>query len=561
MIRKTISQRIARRKAFNTIYFLFILNLIALPANSQTVTIMADTSINHQVFEGFGSSIAWYENWLLAHPNKEDIYDTIFGELSLDILRIRNAHDYNPEMVENMAEIYDGANVSLGHPIKILSTSWGPPAYLKSNGDRKNGGTLKYTADPDGVTFDYSGFTEWWRASLDDYNAHGIYPDYISMQNEPDFTAVWESCRFSPVEEVTASDTMAGYNIALDSIYNMVQERAIKPKLLAPEVVGIGYDRVQDFVDELDTSHFYGIAHHLYHGTDGTDIYSADIFNTIGDYIPEKPHFQTEYDGADDDWFKMPALIYTSLNNENVSAYLSWKLIWADGDGLVTLENPWDEGSWTTPEGYIVHKRYYAYKQFSTSIHPNWQRIDCTNDGDSIKAVAFSNPDRDTVSLVMINRSTAFERAVTVSIEGYVIDSTSVIRTSDTENYTHVELTEGAELVLPKRSVTSIRLISDPTDYSGITSYQTSPSTLNIYPNPSSNTINIQIPQDGVDYELLSILDASGRSVQEQRLAPCCEPGQNLVIDCSSITPGMYFCKIESATGKYLVEKFFIINE
>ena len=70
-----------------------------------------------------------------------------------------------------------------------MVTSWGPPAYLKSNNDRGNGGTLKYTVSGSNVLFDYAGFAHWWNKSLDEYNENGIFPKYISIQNEPDWTA------------------------------------------------------------------------------------------------------------------------------------------------------------------------------------------------------------------------------------------------------------------------------------------------------------------------------------------------------------------------------------
>jgi len=130
---------------------------------------------------GFGASLAFYEGWLTAHPNKSQIYDAIFGELSLDILRVRNAYDYDATMISKVKEVSNAAQNRLGKPIDILVSSWGPPAYLKSNNDAKNGGTLKYSVADGKVNFNYAGFAEWWDKSLDNYNANGIFPTYISI--------------------------------------------------------------------------------------------------------------------------------------------------------------------------------------------------------------------------------------------------------------------------------------------------------------------------------------------------------------------------------------------
>ncbi len=53
---------------------------------------------------GFGAALAYYESWLNAHPRKSEVYELIFGELSLDILRVRNAYGYDPEMVGRVKE-------------------------------------------------------------------------------------------------------------------------------------------------------------------------------------------------------------------------------------------------------------------------------------------------------------------------------------------------------------------------------------------------------------------------------------------------------------------------
>ena len=110
-----------------------------------------DTGDFHQTLTGWGASLAYYEGWLNAHPTKGEVYEAIFGELSLDILRVRNAHEYDSAMIGRVKEYVVAAENSLGYPIELMVTSWGPPGRLKSTGDRKNGGTLRYTTGPEGV--------------------------------------------------------------------------------------------------------------------------------------------------------------------------------------------------------------------------------------------------------------------------------------------------------------------------------------------------------------------------------------------------------------------------
>jgi len=50
--------------------------------------------------------------------------------------------------MQPQAEAIQAAEISLGHPVKIMITPWTPPSYLKSTGVL-NGGTLA-RQDPDG---------------------------------------------------------------------------------------------------------------------------------------------------------------------------------------------------------------------------------------------------------------------------------------------------------------------------------------------------------------------------------------------------------------------------
>ena len=100
-----------------------------------------------QTVAGFGASLAYYEGWLNAHPNRAQVYEAVFGDLGLDILRVRTAYDYDPDMVGRVREYVQASEQVRGTPIPVYATSWGPPGYLKNAGDRCNGVTLRYTVE------------------------------------------------------------------------------------------------------------------------------------------------------------------------------------------------------------------------------------------------------------------------------------------------------------------------------------------------------------------------------------------------------------------------------
>lgn len=413
------------------ILLLFIAPLCRLSAQTENY-LSINPAETRQSQTGFGASLAFYEGWLNAHPKKSEIYELIFGELSLDILRVRNAYGYDPQMVGRVKEYMVAAEKSLGHPIELLSTSWGPADSLKNTGDRKNGGSLRYTLEDGIVKFDYPGFASWWKGSLEEYAAHGILPDYISIQNEPGFTATWESCVLTPRESITATDTTAGYDKALDAVYDSLATLPKSPKILGPETVGIGYNNVQKYVNALDLSRLDGMAHHLYHGVDENDPWSSTKFKELGNFHPEVPHFQTEYSRGD--WFSLAGLIYMSYHEEEVVSYLYWDLIWGDKGGLLTVEFPWNSDRWTDPQkGYIINREYYAFKQFSAFIHPGWKRIVSPVSEEDLKILTFISPGMDSMSCVVINRSKTSAQHLNINIEGYRISASAMYRTSQDE--------------------------------------------------------------------------------------------------------------------------------
>jgi len=547
-----------RKLIYSTKHIIFLTAcFLSLPLFAQTIenTVVIDPNTKFQTIEGFGASLAYYDNWLTAHPNKAGIYDAIFNELSLDILRVRNAYDYDTTMIDRVSEFVKAAEKSLGKPIKILSTSWGPPAYLKNNNDRKNGGTLKYVIKNAGVEFDYSGFADWWNKALNEYNNNDIFPTYISIQNEPDYAADWESCLFEPFEEINDTDTIAGYNKALEAVYNMIEQRSVKPKILGPETVGVGYNSVQNYVNALNTSYIYGIAHHLYHGVDANNPWSSTDIGKVGDFHPEIPHFQTEFSRGD--WFSLGGLMYKSFNDENVVAYLYWNLVW-NGSGLVNLESPWNQSEWTTEKGYIKTKEFYAFKQYSAFIHPEWKRISANIENDNIKPLAFINPTEDTISLVLVNRSDIETIDVRIECNAFSISGSEVYRTSDNENCVNLGELNDSSFVLPPKSITTVRMNVAKVN-TGIVG-NSSMISAQIYPNPFSDYATIKLPKENVAYDYITIIDSQGRIIRKKDIKPVNAEKYEFQINGNGFEPGLYYYNIESVTGKSLIGKFIIKN-
>ncbi len=461
----------------------------------------------HQVIQGIGASIAYYESWLTAHPNKTDIYKVLFPDLGLSWLRLYNGWtDSTANNMSTDAEIITTATSLLGYTPTIQVTSWSPPAYLKEN-NSINGGT-DATLIQSGGQYAYNAFGQWWKRSLLQYAANGITPDYISIQNEPDYNPTYAGAIFNPTEDAN----VAGYNSALSAVYSSIQSLNNPPKIIGPELLGIDNKSVQNYVNSLNTAQLGAYAHHLYSGGDYTnpDSFLPDMQSLATD-LTDKPIFMTEFarlNGSDtSDALNLGWVIHNALAVEGVSAYSHWDLFWGGTGTLVSLDNPWNnQSTWTYTNGYEVEQPYYALKQFSKFVRPGWSRIDATATSSNLRSSAYANAAGDSISVVLINTgygvgsvklklgNFAFESAAVYMTNG------SALKCTNTGSYT-----SGEVLSLPPRSITTVALKK-----SMITTALETPDALaggsdcSVYPNPFKEQLTIAA-KGNFHYQLMTI--------------------------------------------------------
>ncbi len=413
-----------------------------------------DINTRYQQIEGFGASGAWYTWNLLNHPDTNDLIDILFNQLGLDIFRIRNTYDIEPGTFDESVEIATRGEASLGRDLKILISSWSPPGYLKSNGQTHDGGTLR----KDSGSYVYGRFANWWFDSIDAYLAAGIDVDYISIQNECDYEASWDSCKFEPIE----TPNFAGYDAAFEAVWNKLDTEmgSLMPKMLGPETTGFygasGYN-LNDYLTAItNPSHYHGYAHHLYNinAGDNPDAYISAM-QSLNSSWGSKPLFQTEYEKSSDppvwpDAFNMALLLHNSLAVEEVVSYLYWDLFWDPNSGLVGISS----------DSYTINPVYYAFKHYSAFIHSGWQRVEAETDNSSLRISAYISPDNEQLSVVIINTAAETNIATDLSFIDFPIAYGSVYRTSQTENCEFIGNFYRTEpLILPAESITTIALV------------------------------------------------------------------------------------------------------
>lgn len=417
----------------------------------------------HQTLEGFGASIAFYINLAADHP-PQGLYRALFPDLGLDILRFRNLYQRTEAgngTPGQEAEVFRAATQALGHPPKVMLSSWSPPAALKANGAERCHGNDDCTLRKQGGQFVYEQFADYWVESLKYYASLGIVPEYITLQNEPDFIPPdWEGCKFDPSE--TAK--YPGLDRAYEAVHRRLSALPSAPKLLGPEVLGVHSSRVEKYVQPMNLDLVYGVAHHIYEKGDdgiwdwrspGPDSYIAPM-RGAADAARGKPLFQTEFQTDDDNGIEggleTAWLIHNSLVEEGVVAFLYWDLVWTPGHGLVSVDGA----------RYKLRDQYYSLRHYARFTNPGDVRVGARADSPDLRVSAFLSPAGDRLTVVALNvgphpidaRLSADGFAGTVS-EAY----RTTYRPGQSEVWTDLgALPSSAPLALPPRSAATLVL-------------------------------------------------------------------------------------------------------
>ena len=432
-------------------------------------------SERHQTLEGFGASLAWYQDKLVPNP-PPGIYQTLFPDLGLDILRLRNRYQRitKPEdgNIAQDVEILQKATQALGHRPKIMLSAWSPPAPLKANGKEDCKGERDCTLAKEKDGFVYEKFADFWCDSLVHYASLGIVPDWVSIENEPSFIPPsWEGCKF----EASETSDYPGYDKALAAVHAKLASLPNPPKMLGPEVLGIHNGLLQKYVKAMNVDLVSGIAHHLYEkGSDniwdwkdpGPDSFIDEM--QAAAQVTDKPLFQTEFQTDDDHGylggFETAWLIHNSLVEEGVVAFLYWDLIWGDGGGLVSMER----------NGPRLRDQYYSLRHYARYTDPGDVRVGSKSDKPEVRASAFLSPKGDRLTVIVLNTgklaidvrvdsgdfavtSSAAFRTVYLSVAG---ESTGPTRSPPTsETWTSLgELPASRVVPLPARAIATIVL-------------------------------------------------------------------------------------------------------
>ena len=359
--------------------------LALLPAGAALAQCTVDYNKVHQRIDGFGACSAWRSSW--TTPQENMFYSTnsgtgttldgktnfAFNGVGLSLLRTRIAP--GGSTIENTIMV---KAQSLG--ARVWSTPWSPATQFKSINNVNGGDFL--SADNQAYANQLAGYVVSMQKS---YNVN-IYA--ISVQNEPDVSASYESCLWTAQQ----IHDFVPYLAAALAASNVAST-----KIIAAE-------------DEHWQTNYYATA--LNDSAVATNVSIVACHNYDGDNTPaplplyanpNAAEWETEvaklsssgpFDGSITDALYWAGRIQLFMTNANVNAWHYWWLISA---------NPDNEGL-TDTNGYPA-LRMYALGNFSRFVRPNFYRIDTAGSG-AVLVSAYKDSASTAFAIVAVNSAT-----------------------------------------------------------------------------------------------------------------------------------------------------------
>lgn len=375
-------------------------------------------TMTYQTFAGFGGAVtdsAGYMYAQLDDAHKKEMVENYFNpermkyrlvRIPIDSCDFSLGHyeadsdpsdtDYEQFSFERVEKyilpLLDAAEAAYGGKLDIMLTPWSPPAAMKTNGERNNGGKLlpQYRAQ----------WAQYICRYIEEYRNRGYHVTMLTLQNEPKAVQTWDSCVYTAGEEKEfLRDYMwpALRAHGLDDIeiylWDHNKERA--------------FEWAQTIIDEETDHMIAGIAFHWYSG----DHFEA--LRMIRERFPDKKLLLSEACiefskfAAEDGLNNAQKYAHDMIGNlnEGMSTFIDWNLILDQEGGPNHVGNFCD-----APYLYDASKKELKERNildylwhFTHFIESGAVRIGVTRYTDALEVTAFEKQGKITV--VMLNRT------------------------------------------------------------------------------------------------------------------------------------------------------------
>lgn len=284
--------------------------------------------------------------------------------------------------------IRDVQKIAGARHFKLLASPWSPPAWMKTNGSMLRGGKLRKDCADAWAAY----YVHFVRAMRDER-----LPVWaLTVQNEPDVSQPWESCRYSPLEEAGFIATHLG------------------PALLRGQLGDVrlyGWDHNRDGLlqradallgDAGCAKYLTGLALHWY----GEEIFEAS--RQVLDNFPGTQILFTEgcAEGGPHvgEWAPAERYARNMIGDfaNGVCGFIDWNI------ALDMQGGPNHVGNYChapvlidTPTGSVNYQPSFHYiAHFSRFVRPG-ARVTALSNDSPFAAIGFVNPDRTTVVIVV----------------------------------------------------------------------------------------------------------------------------------------------------------------
>ena len=292
-----------------------------------------------------------------------------------------------------MIPLLEAAQKRAGKKLKLMLSAWSPPEYMKTNGSRLGGGSLKKEY--------YGRWAAYICRYIEEFQKRGFQVERISIQNEPAAVQTWDSCVYTPEEEK---------EFLKDHLYPELQKRGLdqvevfawdhnKERL---------FERAEMLLDLETDPMLAGFAFHWYSG----DHFEA--LDLVRKHHPAKKLILSEsclefgkYDkGLETE--NAVRLAHDMIGNLNhgMCAFYDWNLL-LDAQGGPNHQNNYCDAPWFyhADGQYLEQRRIFRYYwHFAHFILPGAVRLGVTRYTEELDVTAWENPDGTRV-LIALNKA------------------------------------------------------------------------------------------------------------------------------------------------------------
>lgn len=348
---------------------------VVTPPGTGTITVTFGD--RKQTMDGFGASDPFLDTTTLTTPQADQFFGTSAGQIGLSLLFV--GIDWTGDTMGN----WDTATKAVVRGAKLVAAPWTAAAAQKDNASLTNGGHL-LTASRDA-----------WATTLAAFQALCVSnagaPLYaISVQNEPDFSASYNSMLYTTAE-MTAFVKVLGPKLAA---------LTPRPKLILPETSN--WDSSQAYATAVladgTAAPYLDIGGaHQYAGTPATVAAGKPTWMTEMSYF-------TAFDATMTQALVMAADIHAALTTGNASAWIWWWILrtaQTDNQGLTDTTQ-------TT-------KRLWALGNWSKFVRPGYVRIGTSGSLSNVSITAFEKPSTGEFVVVAINAGSTTSGTIALS--------------------------------------------------------------------------------------------------------------------------------------------------